>query len=68
MRAKEAAKAKLTITRDPIKEGQLEMLGRLPEFVRIIRGFFVTEKKAALLREDVVKKLVDSHPSGLPAG
>ena len=68
MKAKEAAKAKLAITRDPIKEGQLEMLSRLPDFVRIVRGFFVTEKKAALLREDVVKKLVDSHPSRLPAG
>ena len=28
----------------------------------------MTEKKAALLREDVVKKLVDSHPSRLPPG
>lgn len=44
------------------------MLSRLPDFVRIMRGFFVTEKKAALPREDVVKKLVDSHPSRLPAG
>ena len=44
------------------------MLSRLPDFVRIVRGFFVTEKKAALLRDDVVKKLVDSHPSRLPAG
>ena len=44
------------------------MLSRLPDFVRIVRGFFVTEKKAALPREDVVKKLVDSHPSRLPAG
>ena len=44
------------------------MLSRLPDFVRIVRGFFVTEKKVALPREDVVKKLVDSHPSRLPAG
>ena len=28
----------------------------------------MTEKKAALPREDVVKKLVDSHPSRLPPG
>jgi hypothetical protein len=44
------------------------MLNRLPNFVRIVRGFFVTEKKAALPREEVVKKLVDSHPSRLPPG
>ena len=44
--AKEAAKTKLAITRDPIKERQLEMLNRLPDFVHIVRGFFVTEKKA----------------------
>ena len=44
------------------------MLSRLPDFVQIVRGFFMTEKKAALLREDVVKKLVDSHPSRLPPG
>ena len=68
VRAKEAAKAKLAITRDPVKEKQLEMLSRLPDFVRIVKGFFVTEKKAAVLREDVVKKLVDSHPSRLPSG
>ena len=39
------------------------MLSQLPDFVciDIVRGFFVTEKKAALLREDMVKKLVDSH-------
>ena len=44
------------------------MLSRLPDFVRIVRGFFVTEKKVALPREDVIKKLVDSHPSRLPPG
>ena len=44
------------------------MLSRLPDYVRIIKCFFVTEKKAALLSEDVVKKLVDSHPSRLPSG
>jgi hypothetical protein len=44
------------------------MLSRLPDFVRIVRGFFVTEKKTALSREEVVKKLVDSHPSRLPPG
>ena len=44
------------------------MLSRLPDFVRIVRGFFVTEKKAALLKEDVVKKLAESHPSRLPSG
>ena len=44
------------------------MLSQLPDFVRIVQGFFVIKKKAALPRENVVKKLVDSHPSRLPAG
>ena len=68
IRAKEAAKAELQITRDPLKEKQLEMMSRLPDFVRILRNYFVVEKKAVLPWDDVVQKLSDSHPSGLPTG
>lgn len=32
-------KAEATITRDPLKEKRLEMLGRLPEFCRILRVY-----------------------------
>jgi len=39
IRRKEAARAEATITRDPLKEKKLEMLGRLPEFCRILRVY-----------------------------
>ena len=68
IRAKEAAKARAKITRDPLKEKHLEMVARLPEFVRILRGFFVGEKKSALLWEEVVSKLNDSTLSRLSTG
>jgi len=32
-------KAEAAITRDPLKEKRLEMLGRLPEFCRILRVY-----------------------------
>ncbi len=60
VRAKEAAKARVMITRDPLKERRLEMIARLPEFVRILRCLYVGEKKAALLWDDVVSKVCDS--------
>ncbi|XP_064399039.1 DNA replication factor Cdt1-like [Halichondria panicea] len=60
IRAKEATKARATITRDPVKERRLEMVARLPEFVRILRCLFVVEKKASLCWEDVVSKVSDS--------
>ncbi len=68
IRAKEATKARATITRDPVKERRLEMVARLPEFVRILRCLFVVEKKASLVWEDVVTKLSDSTLSRMPPG
>ena len=47
------------------KSERVNMLGRLPNFVKILRTFFLTEKKPALLIEDVVKKVGDSHRSAL---
>lgn len=42
IRRKEAARAEATITRDPLKEKKLEMLGRLPEFCRILRVYLLS--------------------------
>ena len=47
------------------KSERVNMLGRLPDFVKILRTFFLTEKKPALLIEDVVKKVTVSHRSAL---
>lgn len=63
---KEASRVRSTITRDPAKEKRLEMLARLPDLCRIVRSFFVTEKKAAIPWDSVVQKLSESHASSLP--
>lgn len=64
IRQKEAAKAQAVMTRDPATQKMLEMLERLPGFIRILKNFFISQKGAVLL-ENVVQKLVDSHTSGL---
>ncbi len=68
VRAKEAAKARVMITRDPLKERRLEVIARLPEFVRILRSLFVGENKAVLLWDDVVSKVCDSTLSRMASG
>lgn len=65
IRAKEAAKMAAVLTRDPAEDTKTKMLGHLPDMMRIIRGFFITEKKPALPVEAVYKKLQDSYRSGI---
>ena len=63
IRAKEASRAVACITRDAAKDRQLEMLNRCPDVVRILRGHFITEQKAAIPWDDVVKKVAESLSS-----
>lgn len=56
------------MTRDPEADKRIKMLERLPELVRILRMFYVTEKKTALPMTDAVKKLADSYKSGIALG
>lgn len=61
IRAREAARIKKMITRNPDEERKIEMLTRLPEMINILRNYFITERKAALSIEEASKKLSDSY-------
>ena len=65
IRAREAAKAAREMTRSAPESAELERLSRLPEMARIVRNFFVAEKKAALPWDTVSTKLASSYPSML---
>ncbi|XP_075224609.1 chromatin licensing and DNA replication factor double parked [Lycorma delicatula] len=65
VRAKQAAKALEAMTRSPSQAKEAVMLTRLPEIARIVRNIFISEKKAVLTRELVIKKLADSYRENL---
>lgn len=54
--------------RDPVEDKRSLMIHRLPEMMRILRTHFVTEKKPALLMENVVRKLTDSYKTTIRSG
>ncbi|KAL3860561.1 hypothetical protein ACJMK2_010674 [Sinanodonta woodiana] len=60
IRAKEAKKLEMSLTRDIKEDKKIERMKRLPRILRIIRTHFVTEKKPALPLEPVIQKLADS--------
>ena len=68
IRAKEAQKLQAAMTRNPIQEGRLLMMSRLPELARILRNVFVAEKKPALIMEVACNKMVASFRSALSSG
>ncbi|GFR90348.1 DNA replication factor Cdt1-like [Elysia marginata] len=65
IRAKEALKMEAALTRDPAEDNKTKMMSHLPEMIRIIRSYFITEKKPALPLEAIYKKLEDSYRSGI---
>ncbi|XP_005104215.2 DNA replication factor Cdt1 [Aplysia californica] len=65
IRAKEALKMQEAMTRDPAEDDKTRMMGHLPDIIRIIRSYFVTEKKPALPLDSVYKKLQESYKSGI---
>lgn len=65
IREKEAKKAVENLVMSGSNSERVNMLGRLPNFIKILRTFFLTEKKAALLIEEVVKKVGESHRSAI---
>ncbi|XP_072051831.1 uncharacterized protein [Amphiura filiformis] len=65
IRAKEAQKQVKAMMRDPEEEKKIQRLERLPELCRILRVFFLAEKKSALIYEVIVKKLGESSKSTL---
>eukprot|EP00090_Calanus_glacialis_P004164 TRINITY_DN13076_c0_g1_i1.p1 TRINITY_DN13076_c0_g1~~TRINITY_DN13076_c0_g1_i1.p1 ORF type:complete len:792 (-),score=290.26 TRINITY_DN13076_c0_g1_i1:145-2520(-) len=64
IKAKEAARAKLEMTRNPEQIKRLSQLKKLPELARMIRSLFITEKKAALEVQLACKRLTSSLPHG----
>jgi len=64
IKAKEAARAKLEMTRNPEQLKRLGQLKKLPELARMIRNLFITEKKAALEVQFSCKKLTSCLPYG----
>ncbi|XP_071957990.1 DNA replication factor Cdt1-like [Antedon mediterranea] len=65
IRAKEAKKIEQLLLRDPKEDKRLSMLERLPEMCAIIRNFFLSEKKAALLVDSAISTLRESSRSSL---
>ncbi|XP_058238076.1 DNA replication factor Cdt1 isoform X2 [Hemibagrus wyckioides] len=68
IRAKEAQKLQVTMTRNPEQEERLGMITRLPEMARILRNVFVAEKKPALIMELTCNRMIASYRSSLSAG
>ena len=62
--AKEAARAKLEMTRNPEQIKRLAQLKMLPELARMIRNLFITKKKAAMGVQFACKRLTSSLPHG----
>uniref|UniRef100_UPI0037E738EC DNA replication factor Cdt1 n=1 Tax=Semicossyphus pulcher TaxID=241346 RepID=UPI0037E738EC len=68
IRAKEAQKLQVAMTRNPTQEDRLLMMSRLPELARILRNVFVSEKKQALVMEVACNRMVASYRSALSTG
>eukprot|EP00057_Strongylocentrotus_purpuratus_P033883 XP_793132.3 PREDICTED: DNA replication factor Cdt1 [Strongylocentrotus purpuratus] len=51
--------------RTPEEEGRIGMLERLPVLCKILRVFFLAEKKAALPIDSIIQKLMESYRSAL---
>ncbi|NXI34089.1 CDT1 factor, partial [Galbula dea] len=68
VRAKEAQKLQVLMTREPGHEEHLSMLGRLPAMARVLRSVFVAEKKQALPMEVACARLVDSYSLQMSPG
>ncbi|XP_071767536.1 DNA replication factor Cdt1 [Centroberyx gerrardi] len=68
IRAKEAQKLQVAMTRNPAQEERLLMMSRLAELARILRNVFVAEKKPALIMELACNRMVASYRSALSTG
>lgn len=65
IRAKEAAAIAKELTRKPEDERKLMMLKKLPELVRIIDSYFVSERRSAIPFEDVIQKTIESYHTSI---
>ncbi|XP_036358463.1 DNA replication factor Cdt1 isoform X2 [Octopus sinensis] len=65
IRAKETKRLEETITQTPLKAQREAMLKRLPTIYRIMRTYFITERKTTLLFNVVVEKICESYTSSI---
>ncbi|XP_076322208.1 chromatin licensing and DNA replication factor double parked isoform X2 [Tachypleus tridentatus] len=65
IRAKEAANLLREMTRKPEESKRLEMMARLPHLIRILRTFFIAERKAAVSWDVAVQKLLESYHTSI---
>ncbi|XP_014785897.1 DNA replication factor Cdt1 isoform X2 [Octopus bimaculoides] len=65
IRAKETKRLEETITQSPLKAQREAMLKRLPTIFRIMRTYFITEKRTTLLSDVVVEKICESYTSSI---
>lgn len=63
--AKEAEKAAREMFTDKDREDKIKRLRRLPVIARILKNTFISERKAALPFDIVIKKAVSSYPGHL---
>jgi len=68
IKEKEKKKLELAMLRDPKQEKRLALIDKLPDVVRIIKTFFISEKKAAIPIEDCVTKISQSHGTSAASG
>ncbi|XP_028812719.1 DNA replication factor Cdt1 [Denticeps clupeoides] len=68
IRAKEAQKLQIAMTRNPKEEDRLLMMSRLAELARILRNVFIAEKKPSLIMELACNRMVSSYRSPLSHG
>ncbi|CAG5124800.1 unnamed protein product [Candidula unifasciata] len=65
IRAKEAQKMEEALTRSPAEDNKTRIMSHLPEIMRILRTYFITEKKPAVPLEAAYKKLEESYHTGI---
>ncbi|GAB1600717.1 DNA replication factor Cdt1-like isoform X1 [Argonauta hians] len=65
IRAKESKRMEEILTQSPLKAQRQAMLKRLLNIYRIMRAYFVTEKKTAILKEAVIEKISEGYTSSI---
>lgn len=61
LREKERTQIELDMTRDPELEKKLSHINHMPKMIRLLRNYFLGEKKRVLPMPQVVRKVIDSY-------
>lgn len=63
IKAREAANTAKELTRSPVAEKKIVMLQESSTMIRTVRSYFVGEGKTTLLKDAVIRKIIDSSSS-----